>query len=86
MPPRYCTMSVSVPIIVSSMVSPFIEHKLSNCPFFQTDQRQQDRVHQARHILRTCIFKPSVSFYLYILFFSYSQMKTSESFPGKLDF
>ena len=61
----------------------FINHVIF---FFQTDQRQQDRVHQARHFLRTCISQPSVSFYLYILFFSYSQMKTSESFPGKLDF
>ena len=70
----------------NDVIVPFTVFKLSIIVFFQTDQRQQDRVHQARHFLRTCISKPSVSFYLYILFFSYSQMKTSESFPGKLDF
>ena len=62
---------VSVPIIVSSMVCPFIVHKLSNCPFFQTDQRQQDRVHQARHFLGTCISQSFVSF-LFRKYFSLS--------------
>ena len=31
--------------------------------FFQTDQCQQDRVHQARHFLGTCISQPFVSFH-----------------------
>ena len=48
-----------------------IVHKLSNCPFFQTDQRQQDRVHQARHFLGTCISQSFVSF-LFRKYFSLS--------------
>ena len=77
----------SVPIIMSSIVCPFIMHKLSNCLFFQTDQCQQDRVHQARHFLGTCISQPFVSFHSeYISLLQVFSDENFWSFPRKIGF
>ena len=74
------------PAAVSWKIFQKIEKYFSH--FFQSHQRQQDRVHKARHILRACSLEPPVSLSLFREYFLFSHsvrnMKTSKVFLEKL--